>query len=209
MANERLKSPRVRMFVALDMPDAFLDGFVAWQEQAFAGRRDLRLVPRYSLHVTLVFLGYQFERDIERIAEASFATATPAFELRPQELVEVPPRRPRLYAVGLDDTGEALGGWQAGLSERLREGGFYEPEKRPFWPHLTAARFKKTERHHAGGRGRSGGRGATQPEQPDPLPELPEELQEPFRAGRLTLYQSTLKPQGAVYESLARVELEA
>src|SRR3989442_14897367 len=134
MANERVKSPRVRMFVALDMPDAFLDSFVAWQEQAFAGRRDLRLVPRYSLHVTLVFLGYQFERDIERIAEASFAAATPAFELRPQELVEVPPRRPRPYAVGLDDTGEALGGRQGGLSKRPGDGGFYYAEKHPFWP---------------------------------------------------------------------------
>jgi 2'-5' RNA ligase len=195
------------MFVALDLPEEFLDGFVAWQEQAFGARRDLRLIPRFSLHVTLVFLGYQFESDIEKIVEASFSERPGPFELRAQEVVEVPPRRPRLYAVGLEDSGEALGGWQSGLSARLEAAGLYEPEKRPFWSHLTVARFKKTERHQGGARPRTGARARGPIDQPEPLPELPEELQQPFRAGRLTLYRSTLKPQGAVYDALARVEL--
>ena len=41
------------------------------------------------------------------------------------------------------------------------------------------------------------------------MPELPDELREPFEAGRLTLYKSTLRPQGAEYEPLKRVELSA
>jgi 2'-5' RNA ligase len=32
---------------------------------------------------------------------------------------------------------------------------------------------------------------------------------EPFEAGELTLYRSTLRPQGALYEALARAELGA
>jgi 2'-5' RNA ligase len=207
MTEDRLKSPRARMFVALDLPEEFLDGFVAWQEQAFGARRDLRLIPRFSLHVTLVFLGYQFERDIERIAETSFSERPEPFELRALEVVEVPPRRPRLYAVGLEDSGDALVGWQAGLSARLEAAGLYEPEKRPFWPHLTVGRFKKTERHQGGVRPRTGARARGPIDQPEPLPELPDDLQQAFPAGRLTLYRSTLKPQGAVYDALSRVEL--
>ena len=206
---ERPKSPRVRLFVAFDLPDEFLDPLVAWQQEVFADRRDLRVLGRYSLHVTLAFLGYQYERDVEKIAEVSFSDGAAPFELRPTDLTEVPPRRPRLYAVGLEDRGDKLTGWQGGLAQRLQAAGYYEPEKRPFWPHVTVARFKQTERHRAGGGARgSGGRRQRGPvDQPEPLPELPEELAEAFKATRLTLYRSTLKPQGAEYDPLKRVTL--
>jgi 2'-5' RNA ligase len=205
---ERPKSPRLRLFVALDLPDRFLDPLTSWQQEAFAERKDLRLLSRYAMHVTLVFLGYQYERDVEKIAEASFSDGAAPFELTPTDLTEIPPRRPRLYAIGLEEKDNRLTDWQTKLAERLKEGGYYEPEKRPFWPHVTVARFKQTERHRPGGGVRGGarrGRGAA--DQPDPLPELPEELQKPFEAARLTLYKSTLRPQGAEYEPLARVEL--
>ena len=95
---ERPGSPRIRLFVALELPDSYLDELVRWQEDAFADRGDLRPIGRYSLHVTLVFLGYQYERDIERIADASVAGDRQPFELRGEDVLEVPPRNPRLYA---------------------------------------------------------------------------------------------------------------
>jgi 2'-5' RNA ligase len=204
---ERLKSPRLRLFVALDLPDPVLDRLTDWQKEAFGDRNDLRLTSRFSLHVTLVFLGYQAERDVERIAELAFSDGGGPFELKPTDLVEVPPRRPRLYALDLEDSGEALGKWQAGAAGRLKEAGLYEPEKRPFWPHVTIARFKQTERHRTGGGARGGSRKAARgpAAQPAPTPEFPEELGETFKASRLTLYKSELRPQGAVYEPLARV----
>ena len=207
---ERLKSPRVRLFVALDLPDPYLDELTAWQQAELGERAELRLVSRFSLHVTLVFLGYQAERDIERIGELSFAERPPALELRATELLEVPPRRPRLYALAMADEGEALGRWQASLSERLREAHLYEPESRPFWPHVTIARFKREGTRRDGGapRGARGGRARGGPGPAAGLvPELPEDLQAPFSADRLTLYRSTLRPQGAQYEALSRVEL--
>src|SRR6185503_8619541 len=112
------------------------------------------------------------------------------------DIAEVPPRRPRLYAIGMEDKGDALGKFQGAIAARLEEAGLYEPEKRPFWPHLTLARFKQTERHRTSGgpRGRpdrpSGGSSAPA----GPLPEFPDELRKPFEATRLTLYKSTLKP---------------
>jgi 2'-5' RNA ligase len=206
---DRPKSPRIRLFVALELPDEFLDPLVSWREEVFANRRDLRLPSRYALHVTLVFLGYQYERDVEKIAESSFSDGGAPFDLEATDLTEVPPRRPRLYAVGLEDSGEKLTSWQGKLAERLQGGGYYEPEKRPFWPHITIARFKQTERHRAGGGARGGGRGGRGIEQPEPMPELPDDLRKPFEASRLTLYKSTLRPQGAEYEPLARTELGA
>ena len=201
----------MRLFVALNLPDQFLDGLVAWQEQAFADRRDLRVLSRYSLHITLVFLGYQAEKDVDRIAELSFAEQGSPFELQAEEIVEVPPRRPRLYALGMEDKGGALGKFQTGIAERLHEAGLYEPEKRPFWPHLTIARFKQTERHRTAGgpRGRPGRQSGGSNEPAGPPPEFPEELGKPFQATRLTLYKSTLKPQGAEYEPLAKMDVDA
>jgi 2'-5' RNA ligase len=211
MAKERMKSPRLRLFVALNLPDQFLDALVAWQEEAFADRRDLRVLSRYSLHITLVFLGYQAEKDVERIAELSFAEPTAPFELHAEDVVEVPPRRPRLYAVGTEDKDGALGTFQAGIAERLEKAGLYEPEKRPFWPHLTVARFKQTERHRTAGgpRGRPDRVSGGSSESAGPPAEFPDELRKPFQATRLTLYKSTLKPQGAEYEPLAKVDLGA
>jgi 2'-5' RNA ligase len=209
MPKERLKSPRLRIFVALNLPDQFLDDLVAWQQDAFADRRDLRLLSRYSLHITLVFLGYQAEKDIERIAELSFAEASPPFSLRPEDIVEIPPRRPRLYAIGMEDKDGMLGRFQSGVAERLQKADLYEPEKRPFWPHLTIARFKQTERHRTAGgpRGRPGRPTGGSSEPAGPPPEFPDGLREPFEASRLTLYKSTLKPQGAEYEPLAKLDL--
>jgi RNA 2',3'-cyclic 3'-phosphodiesterase len=200
--SERLKSPRLRLFVALDLPEALTEELSAWRAQAFGERAYVRLPANSSLHVTLVFLGYQAERDVGRIAEASFADRPSSFDLRALEVVEVPRRRPRLYAVSLDDPGDALARWQAGLSERLRELGVYEPEKRPFWPHVTVARVKAPRR-----RDRQKGSRRDAPAEPalGPAPQLPEPLKRPFRAEHLTLYKSTLRPQGALYEPLAEL----
>jgi 2'-5' RNA ligase len=105
-------------------------------------------------------------------------------------MVPVPRSRPRLFALGLEDAGGALGAWQGALSERLEAARLYEPEQRPFWPHVTLARVK---------------RGARVPRGLE-LPALPEELRRPFRAGRVTLFRSTLRRSGAVYDALASVD---
>jgi 2'-5' RNA ligase len=187
MAKERLGSPRVRLFVALDLPPGFVGALAGWAEATFAAHPDLRLVRPESLHVTLVFLGYRYERDVERIAEVSFAEPFQPVQLEPVAVKPVPRGRPRLFALDLAEPGGALTGWQARLSRRLEQAGLYEPEKRAFWPHVTIARAP---------RGKAP-RGIA-------VPDLPEELSAPFTAGDLTLYRSTLRPQGAVYEPLAR-----
>jgi RNA 2',3'-cyclic 3'-phosphodiesterase len=190
VAKERLGSPRARLFLALELPDEVVGGAARLARDAFGPVDELRLVRRESLHVTLVFLGYHPEREIERIAAIAFDESAGPFALVPDAVVPVPPRRPRLYALGLEDAGGALHGWQDGLSRRLEEARLYEPEKRPFWAHVTVARVKRGARIPAG----------------SALPELPAELRQPFRTSRVTLFRSTLKPSGAVYEPLATSE---
>jgi RNA 2',3'-cyclic 3'-phosphodiesterase len=184
---ERLGSPRLRLFVALDLPERIVTPLARWTGEAFGGQADLRPVRPESLHVTLVFLGYMYERDVERIKEITFARDLPRLELQAEDVQPVPRARPRLFALGLTDAGEQVTRWQQDLSARLHAARLYEPEKRPFWPHVTLARAK---------RGKTP-RGVT-------VPELPDELRQPFEPADLTLYRSTLRPHGAVYEALAK-----
>jgi RNA 2',3'-cyclic 3'-phosphodiesterase len=183
-----VSGPRARLFLALDLPEPARASLVSWRESLVAGRSDLRPVRAEALHVTLVFLGWQDESAAPRIAEAAFAALPggPAPLLTPAGVRSLPPRNPRLFALDLEDEGGRASALQAAASAALESGGWYRPEKRPFWPHLTLARVKRGERRVA------------------PLPDEPRPPSEAFEAPVVTLYRSTLRPQGALYEPLAR-----
>jgi len=173
--------------VALDLPAEERTRLAAWRDELIAGREGLRPVAQEALHVTLAFLGYRAEQEAGAIAEAMSSAAGEAPLLAPAEVVPIPPRRPRLFALDLDDPGGACMRLQQAVSDALEAGRFYKPEKRPFWPHVTLARVKRDQRA-------------------DPLPANPPPL-EPFRAAQLTLYRSTLRPHGAKYDALAAMPL--
>jgi 2'-5' RNA ligase len=185
-----VSGPRARMFVALDLPERARDALVEWRDRLIAGRRDLRPVRPEALHVTLVFLGWQDESAAERIAAATFdAIGKPEPpRLTPAGVRPLPPRDPRLFALDLEDEDDRAVEVQATVSGALEAGRWYRPEKRPFWPHMTLARVKRGVRRA--------------PPLPDDAPP-----REPFAASDLTLYRSTLRPQGALYEPLARRRL--
>jgi 2'-5' RNA ligase len=180
-----VSGPRARLFLALDLPEPARASIASWRDMLVSARRDLRPVRPEALHVTLVFLGWQDESAAPRIAEAAFGA-----------LLDGPPPRltaagvrslpPRLFALDLEDEDGRASALQAAASAALETGGWYRAEKRPFWPHLTLARVKRGERRV------------------EPLPEDPPPPREPFEAPVVTLYRSTLRPQGALYEPLAR-----
>jgi RNA 2',3'-cyclic 3'-phosphodiesterase len=202
MAKERLKSPRARLFVALELPDRVRRALAGWQRWALA-EPALRAPASATLHVTLCFLGYVPER---RIGDAGAALA----ELRPRpvelrfepEPVPVPPSRPRLYAAAAPSP-EAVA-LQAELEAILVARRLYEPEKRPFWSHVTIARVRPERSSGAPGGRRRRGRPMRVA---SPPPELPPSLCKRFGAVRVTLYRSILRPQGAEYASLAGINL--
>ena len=197
MAKERLKSPRARLFVALDLPD---DGARRDRGVGRGGARRSRPCGRCraeSLHVTLAFLGYRPEKEIERIAEVveRERRAGPAGRAaRPGAAPARGAGRASSRCRSLSPGTEAL---QAELEERLVAERLYEPEKRPFWPHLTVARVRPegrgSRRPTAVSRGRRD--------------RCRRSSRSPFYGVRIALYRSELQPSGARYIPLAQVEL--
>ena len=180
--------------MALDLPDGVRDGIVAW------GRRELRdpalrVVAPGSLHVTLAFLGYLAEREIERLGEIVTGLGAAAPMLTLQDPV-AKPSLPRARLFALPAISPAAAALQHELEQKLVAERLYKPEKRPFWPHVTVARVKSA--------GRATRRPATVERPPGGLPKR---LLEPALCVRVTLYRSVLQPQGSRYTPLAQVEL--
>jgi len=194
VSKERLKSPRARLFIALDLPDETRDHLVAWGGGEL---RDpaLRVVRPESLHITLAFLGYLPERKIGCLEEIVARLRAPAPAIVLGDPVAKPSlERARIFA--LPAASEGVETLQAQLQGDLVAARLYKPEKRPFWPHVTLARVK------------SGGRGSKRPMAVERPPgKLSRGLLGPAVCVRVTLYRSELNPMGARYTPLARVEL--
>jgi 2'-5' RNA ligase len=176
----------------MDLPADAREALVEWRDRALGCRDELRLVDPAALHMTLVFLGHRPEEEIRRIGGLMRA-AVPSVDqpaLANRELEAVPPRRPRLFALDLEDQDGRAGQVQAAVASRLADAGLYEPEARPFWPHVTLARVKKEARV----------------ELPDEIPPPPAEL---WLAAAVTLYRSTPGRHGVRYEALEQVQLGA
>ncbi len=141
-------------------------------------------MPVAGLHMTLAFLGWT---DPERVAAVWKAASAVLAEgpapprLAPAGLVPVPRRRPRLVALELSDDGGRAATLQRAIADALAAADLQEPERRPFWPHVTLARLRKGARWRALEDGLALG---------------------PFDAAAVTLYRSHLSPSGARYEAL-------
>jgi 2'-5' RNA ligase len=97
----------------------------------------------------------------------------------------LPPRRPGVLAVRLDDSGAALAALQRRLAAALCEHGLYEPEARAFLPHVTVARVRR-------------GRCLRRDFLAAPPPPMT------FSGGPVALYRSDPHPGGSRYETLGR-----
>ena len=181
--------------MALDLPQDVRSGLVDWQRTALSDPA-LRPVRPEALHITLVFLGYHAEKEAKKIAKEAFAVdvPAPAVELVAEPIGVPGGKRPRLIA--LEAQSEDTVALQSEVERHLVRAGYYKPEKRPFWPHLTVARVKPEAR------------GARKPAQVTRFPPpLPEHMFRFFRPTRLVLFRSHLRPTGAEYESVAELEL--
>ena len=112
----------------------------AWTATAVAGRDGLRAVPEPSLHVTLVFLGSTDAAAVPRVW-----SAVPADPVAPvlagRELVALPRRRPRVFALGLEDRDGLAADLQRVVADALGQ-----DEGRRWMPHVTLARVRKGHR---------------------------------------------------------------
>jgi RNA 2',3'-cyclic 3'-phosphodiesterase len=134
---------RIRLFLALRLPEPVLDGVVRWQRERLPG--GLRVVAREHLHVTLAFLGHRPGAELPAIVaelRAAAADARPDLRLAPSRY-----RETRSVAMlVLDDVGGGATALAEDVHARLEALGVYRREDRPWLPHLTVARFRERPR---------------------------------------------------------------
>lgn len=173
----------MRLFVAADLPPAISRALAARgrELEACGGWRGIDAA---SIHVTLAFLGEHSEEDVEPIASVMAPAWRAVGGLALGDELGLPPRRPRVTAVAIEDPLGALAALQGDVATGLAAAGLHAPERRTFLPHATVARR------------RSGPAGA---------PPAPSWDPGRFEVVHLTLYASELSPRGASYEVLARV----
>ena len=164
---------RLRLFLALQLPDSVVETLVDWQQRELRGR----IVPPDNLHITLAFLGSRPARELESICtvlgEAAGEVAPPVFELV---------RYRETRSVGMLELGDRTGNatlLARALHDELAALAVYRPESRTWSPHVTVLRFRERPR--------------LQP----PLPELGA-----FAPSGAAAFLSRLHPSGAVYEVL-------
>jgi 2'-5' RNA ligase len=132
---------RLRLFLALRLPDGILDDVERWQRAELGG---VRIVPREHLHVTLAFLGHRPAGELESIVDVLRRGAAEAGEIR-----LAPSRYRETRSVGmlvLEDDGGQAGLLAADIQARLERLGVYRREGRPWLPHLTVARWRERPR---------------------------------------------------------------
>ncbi len=176
----------LRLFVALELPETARSALVAFRDAA-ADPDVWRPVPDEALHLTLAFLGRRPAGEVPIISSVLHEAAMVAPRLELAGSLLLPPRRPRVLCVALEDPDGTLLDLQARVSDELTAAGVYTPEKRPFRAHATVARLRPRARP------------------PRSVSGAPVPLE--FDGGPLTLFESRLHPHGARYEPLTRVSL--
>jgi 2'-5' RNA ligase len=178
----------VRVFVAIEVPAEVrraIGDLIAKLENTCRGARWVR---REAMHITLKFIGEVSEEKTARIRAALGSVSAPLpMEIHFRETGFFPnAKHPRVFWADIEAPPSLAA--LAGAIERTLEPLGIPPELRPFQPHLTLARFKSE----------------------DGLLQLCRELERlgPVDFGSTVarefhLFQSALKPAGAVYTRLA------
>ena len=180
----------MRAFVGLPVPEPWIGPMVRAQGAVPGGRR----VDAEDLHLTLAFLDNQPEERLEALHEGLEAKALPGAVLRPVGFALLGRGRPR--ALVLDIAAEpALVGLREAVRRAAQAAGIALARER-FRPHVTLLRF-----------------GATAPPDTGRLPAALARLGPPqvaaAPAGGVTLWASTLTPDGPLYDPLATYRLAA
>jgi 2'-5' RNA ligase len=170
----------LRLFVACDIPAVTQDAIARWQRRSLEVRRELRL--NHALHITLCFLGDRDPGVVPRLIDALTSISWEPVTVRLEGAMFLPRHgRRNVVALSLSDPDGTLAALHQRVNAELAAAGDHEPERRPWTPHVTAARFRR-------------------PGQPFPLQNvnIPE-----FCVVRMALYSSSLESTGAVHTPLA------
>lgn len=174
-----------RLFTAIDLTDDARDQLQVWfRDFTLPGMRKTR---PGIWHLTTHFIGDVDEDRVEQFAEAvpTSVAATTSFQMSVTGFACLPDtRRPRVFVMETD-TPTTLTHLVASTSAVLAPLGF-TPDERPCRPHITLGRFRGSRRRwHID------------------LSRIPP-LSLTWPIDHLTLYRSTLTPDGPIYDVVRR-----
>lgn len=177
-----------RLFIAIPVPESVKANLE--RVSAHVNPRGVRWVNPENMHLTLAFLGDVEERRVPDAEDAVYDATeglTNPLHLMARGLRAFPnERKAKVLWAGVAGELDALARLQENLLLKLREYGF-EPDDKPFRPHITLARFKI----------------------PQPLPERLDVMREfgEWEAREVQLIESHLHPSGARYVVRADIPL--
>ena len=154
----------------------------------------MRWVSPEKIHLTLKFFGSIEESRIDSIFKSidEPIRSTLPFSLKVRGVGAFPQlKNPRVIWMGLVEEREALTSLQKQIETQLEKVGF-QPEDRPFHPHLTLGRMRSSR-----GKGDLVGR----------IEKHKEEEFGDLQVERVVLFKSDLKPTGPIHTPLGDVKL--
>ena len=183
----------MRTFMAIPLPLEARALLSEFQDNLRSSRADVRWTAVSSIHLTLKFLGEIDPANLPNLTRLlrERTAPVPTFSLGIRGLGAFPDlRNPRVIWCGLEGQIPRLAELQSSVEKACTEAGF-APEDRPFHPHLTLGRI----------RGKSNLRTLTD------YIKIGSTLTHAFEVRDYHVYQSTLRPQGAVYTILETIGL--
>jgi 2'-5' RNA ligase len=190
----------MRTFIALELPPQAVAAAGSVAAELKKTGADVKWVRPENLHVTLKFLGEVDQDQIEPICRSLDRACQErrALRLSLNGCGAFPNRgRPQVVWLGLDGEVQEMSDLAQAVEQEMNRLGF-APEKRSFKPHLTLGRLR---------------RGKARGKRPETAP-LSRALAgridytgPDFMAQNVTLMQSRLTPQGAIYDPLYRKTL--
>ncbi len=184
----------IRSFLSIELPKLILSKIEGVQGDLRSTHADVRWVSPEKIHLTLKFFG---NIEVSRIDVIFKSIEEPVrntlpFSVRVKGAGAFPSlKNPRVIWMGLADGIEMLISLQKEIEARLEKIGF-EPEDRPFQPHLTLGRMKSS-------RGKE-----------DLVRKMENHTEEEFGAfqvERVALFKSDLRPSGPIYTLLRILRL--
>ena len=184
----------IRSFLAIELPKPILRKIEEVQGDLKSTHADVRWVNPEKIHLTLKFFGNIEELRIDPIFKSIEEPArnTLPFSIKVSGVGAFPHlKNPRVIWMGLVDGREVLILFQKQIETQLEKIGF-QPEDRPFQPHLTLGRMKSSR-----GKEELAGR----------MEKHKEEEFGDFQVERVILFRSDLRPTGPIYTPLREIKL--
>ena len=195
----------MRLFIALDLPQEVKRAAQAVQAELKPCGADVKWVAPANMHLTLKFLGEAEESLLPDIKQGLAGTCAecPALELGVSGCGAFPTKgKPSVVWLGLTGELERLQGLAAAIEAAMAGLGF-EPEDRPFKPHLTLGRVRRPR----GKKSASADAGPGAMELKRTLAGLRAYKGPDFQANHVILMMSSLTPSGPIYKPLQTLEL--